>query len=1419
MSGLFDIASSGIQAYREALAVTGQNIANINTEGYRRRGVDMSEISASQNDVTTIADQTGLGVRVAGISRAFDSFISGRARDAGSDFSQAEAFKASLDSLESALVPGDYDIGYFLNGFFDGLNGVAQAPADLAARTVALTQGNALAKGFVQLSQDLDALRETIWQQASNVARDLNGLLVALRNTQNQLIASGSADGASNAILDARDQTLSEISALVGVSVAAKQSGAVTVTLGRSGTGPVLGTPTVAGSLQLRRAEDRLVFLAGQAPGLTETQQVSSGRLAGLSEAYRSVTQAMGALDALAARLANEFNNAHSKGIDLEGKVGNALFSTDGVFINQSATNLGHFTASATAPDVLAQIAGETRFSYSAKESAWISFDGDGRSTTHPPGIIDIGAVQINVTGTPADGDEFTLTAEVGAAAQMRFLIDRPQAIAAAGLLTSEADITNSGRTTIDTAAIAPSAFTGLSDLTQLLRNDLSTLSATTLRKNGVLGVIPPNVSTLELASMGRQDTVRFALTSAQTKNVATLSLMLKTATQPNGAFFDFDLRPFQTFINDQSGADAQDLARLLNSGSLTTENGTRMADLGFFAAGSAGNLTLAAASRTGAILSGSLSGAGTNIEGNVSNGLSEASNLQIFTRDGRQIAGTPLNQTEVVNYLTEANGFLPEVEYRADLLNGNGGIGYRGLEVVRRTTTGAEVLRFSAVGTASNLQLGAAALMPQNSGGTLSLAIDGEIEAISIPAQYSAALIAERINTTTADSGVRADAATRLSLSDFHDGTVQFTLVAKNETPVEISANITNGSLGNLINAINVQSQDTGVIASLGVGGGQLVLISDRGDDIVLSDIASSGGTFRATAVTDTAAPVGNSATLAGNSGVTTLRLGGDITLLGSSPFALSWQGQNTQSMADPFADGLISRNLDPAGRWQDIVFHLTEGLDTAEADPTGLAATAAATRLSLILAGLNGTPDLSGEINSAELNDIRSERVAEAMAAELRSQGMVPALSGLPIGDNRPADGTTVQILLGEESYGLTMTAGDVLVSGPEAGRITAFFDNNNTLRVAATGGTLSGQILRLSPDTPAADAAIFGLGVAGATATLSGRPVSMPSSPDVFRLTATINQIDTELEFEWDGTFPTNPTQINHPTITGLRLEIGTDGTGISAQIVMTHESGISDFRLRPSVDAVALGLISANADITLGENGLRITATGNTPPALTAQATSFVEERLSLRGLPGEELIVIATGSGARRIAASFDQVQESTRPVSEFTVHVIDAPARRVEIIDRATGHSLATRTVAEDGTFNAYGVRYVLNGPLATGDRFYVRENRNGTGDARNARALFALGERDVRTGLGGFGAEFATLVTNTGAETRSAIVAENAAEARRDAAMELEAEYSGVNLDDEAARLLEQQQAYQALARVLRTAGELLDTLLNAIS
>jgi len=88
----------------------------------------------------------------------------------------------------------------------------------------------------------------------------------------------------------------------------------------------------------------------------------------------------------------------------------------------------------------------------------------------------------------------------------------------------------------------------------------------------------------------------------------------------------------------------------------------------------------------------------------------------------------------------------------------------------------------------------------------------------------------------------------------------------------------------------------------------------------------------------------------------------------------------------------------------------------------------------------------------------------------------------------------------------------------------------------------------------------------------------------------------------------------------------------------------------------------------------------------------------------------------------------------------------------------------------------------------------------------------------DTKTGRGGFSEKFSTIILDVGAKVRASSIAASSSEAVRDAAMEIESEFSGVNLDTEAARLLEQQQAYQALARVLSTAKELLETLMQSI-
>ena len=93
-----------------------------------------------------------------------------------------------------------------------------------------------------------------------------------------------------------------------------------------------------------------------------------------------------------------------------------------------------------------------------------------------------------------------------------------------------------------------------------------------------------------------------------------------------------------------------------------------------------------------------------------------------------------------------------------------------------------------------------------------------------------------------------------------------------------------------------------------------------------------------------------------------------------------------------------------------------------------------------------------------------------------------------------------------------------------------------------------------------------------------------------------------------------------------------------------------------------------------------------------------------------------------------------------------------------------------------------------------------------------------ALSDYNSETGSGEFNQIFKKMVADLGMEVKSSQITRDAAENAKQSILELKDEFSGVNLDTEAANLMEQQQAYQALARVLSTARDLLNTLMEVI-
>lgn len=1400
MAGLIDIASSGIQAYRKALAVTGQNIANIDTEGYRRREVNLNEVTARQSDLTTIIDQTGLGVKVDDVARAFDEFIATRARAASSDFSQAEANQASMKSLEGTILPDEYDITYFLSDMFDGLNNIAQAPADMSARVVALSQGTALANVFNQTAQGLERLKDEIFSQAEMATTEINSILTSLQNTQRQVVSTANSKSGANSILDARDQTFAELSKWVANTVEMSGNGVAKVTLGASGNGPILGTVTDAGSLAIERDDNRLIVLAGINTEKTETQEVTSGRLAGLMAAYSAVSDTIGQLDSMAKRLAEEFNKVHAEGLSLDGAAGGKMFSADSWSLIPTNSNLGDFTTVISPDKTIPEGAGSIDFIFDGKTNEWVGTQQDGTTVRHPRNVIAIDGVSVTISGSPADGDSFVLSPSIGKAENMRFLLTRPEELAAAALVMANADASNQSSTLIEVLGRAPIVSSDLPDIKDVLTRDYATLGGQRMLDNGSVGIIPAGSSDIDIASLTRQNQISFSVNDADMKEATAVSLTV------DGTVYEFSWEGTGSGALYPNASSMEDLALSLNTGALRTADGTKLADLGMYAAGAANNLTIAAKGPE-TITEGTIASA----IGTATPAINDPSQIQIFTREGRHIAGTALSQTEVLRYLNEGNGFLPNSEYRADYLNTS----YRGLDISRQSATGGSTLMVSGVGFGPYQTASDTLPMRSSEGGTLTLtwetgdpaSPEPESAGFDVPQGAMAGYIAELINGQTSDSGLHADANTRVMMSGLQDGSVSFNLTGANDVPVTFSAEVKNGSLFNLAKAINGRSGETGFTASLSSDGNRLIFDSEAGDDLALSDIVATSS-FQIGAVDKTGTLRDGTLEVGGDS--TAVRIGGEITLTSALEFSADFDGTSRESTEDAFTDGLMARKIDGAGSWQEINFSLTESLDSSEAAADGTAAAVGNTTLSLTVAGKTATVVTTG------MDDVSSPAIAAAFAKKLRAEGTTVELTGKAV-TSVPPDGSALKIILGSESYKLTMDQGKIVVSGPEENRISAYFDSDNKLRIAAPDGTLSGQALQLSADTSADEANSFGLD-SSLTRSINGHAYTVPADGTTQTLNVAVDGVEAEITLTFDAT--ANDAGF---TVTGLPSGVSVtaieNGDGAKQMRLSFTGDPATSLRLLPGADEDALGLFTADAQLTMSETGLRATSVSGDTLNIGGSALSSTGDRLHISGTPREDLIVLVTGTGARRVTANVATPKPLEEELPALAIRVMDSASGRVELFDQKSGSSVATRYVDENGIISAANFNIRLNGALVNGDTFTIQSNKDGMGDASNMLKLIKLQARDQVSGEGGFAEEFGAIVTDVGTKARTANLVASDTEARRDAAFEQESEYSGVNLDTEAAHLLEQQQAYQALARVLQTANQLMDTLLSAMA
>lgn len=126
------------------------------------------------------------------------------------------------------------------------------------------------------------------------------------------------------------------------------------------------------------------------------------------------------------------------------------------------------------------------------------------------------------------------------------------------------------------------------------------------------------------------------------------------------------------------------------------------------------------------------------------------------------------------------------------------------------------------------------------------------------------------------------------------------------------------------------------------------------------------------------------------------------------------------------------------------------------------------------------------------------------------------------------------------------------------------------------------------------------------------------------------------------------------------------------------------------------------------------------------------------------------------------------------------------------------------------------GIGFTLNELPDESTSLSLTEGTASSGDNRNALALQNLQSESIVGASATVSGAYASIVSDVGNRTNITEVNLDARQGLTDQLNAVQQSESGVNLDEEAANLIRYQQYYQANARVIDTAGTLMDTILN---
>ncbi|MDY0191430.1 MAG: flagellar hook-associated protein FlgK [Desulfuromonas sp.] len=398
LAAALNTGKTSLFSNQKSIEIAGNNIANVNTEGYSRQKAVYSDFPSLEFGGFFV----GQGVKITAITREYDVFVSEQLLDKSQTLGNEDAKSTPLAELERVFSITEDNLATEIDRFFDSWQELSANPSGQVERDIVIQRGELLASAFSTVSSELDNVSSNINETILSEVDAVNLKLTQIADLNGRIQTIEANGQSANSFRDQRDVLLQEVTYTLGAQSYEEPSGAVNIQL--------------PGGLPLVQNSSALEFEAiSQGDSLTLNLNIGSstfevtgknlgGKFAGLLELRDEFIPSLEQdLDLTAYSLVQEVNKLHEAATGLDGSTGVSFFNNPGNHTSQSYAD----------PDLDAFSSGSFTITVAGVENT-ITFDPNGDGTNGSlndlENIIDTAGIGVDASVQQDDDGGYVLS-------------------------------------------------------------------------------------------------------------------------------------------------------------------------------------------------------------------------------------------------------------------------------------------------------------------------------------------------------------------------------------------------------------------------------------------------------------------------------------------------------------------------------------------------------------------------------------------------------------------------------------------------------------------------------------------------------------------------------------------------------------------------------------------------------------------------------------------------------------------------------------------------------------------------------------------------------------------------------------------------------------------------------------------------